>query len=80
LFITNDSGPMHMANALKIPVVAVFGPTDPSVTGPYQEPAVVIKKNVPCWPCSYRACPFDHRCMRNISSEEVYEACQGFLG
>ena len=80
LFITNDSGPMHMANALKIPVVAVFGPTDPSVTGPYQEPAVVIKKDVPCWPCSYRECPFDHRCMRNISSEEVYKACQGFLG
>ena len=79
LFVTNDSGPMHMANALKIPVVAVFGPTDPSVTGPYQEPAVVIKKDVPCWPCSYRECPFDHRCMRQISAEEVYKACQGFL-
>ncbi len=80
LFITNDSGPMHMANALKIPVVAVFGPTDPSVTGPYQEPAVVMKKDVPCWPCRYRECPFDHRCMRHISSEEVFKACQGFLG
>ena len=80
LFITNDSGPMHMANALKTPVIVVFGPTDPSVSGPYQEPALVIKKDVPCWPCSYRDCPFDHRCMRNISAEEVYKACQGFLG
>lgn len=79
LFVTNDSGPMHLANALKVPVVAVFGPTDPAVTGPYQEPAVVIKKDVPCWPCSYRECPFDHRCMRGISSEEVYESCRGYL-
>ncbi len=80
LFVTNDSGPMHMANALKIPVTAVFGPTDPSVTGPYQEPSAVVKKDVPCWPCAYRECPFDHRCMMNISPKEVYKACQRFLG
>lgn len=79
LFATNDSGPMHMANALRTPVVAVFGPTDPSATGPYQEPAAVIKKDVPCWPCSYRDCPFDHRCMMKISVEEVYETCQRFF-
>jgi heptosyltransferase-2 len=79
LFVTNDSGPMHMANALKIPVAVVFGPTDPRVTGPYQEPSAVIKKDVPCWPCAYRECPFDHRCMVNISSKEVYKACQRFL-
>lgn len=79
LFISNDSGPMHMANALKIPVIAIFGPTDPSLTGPFQEPAAVIKKDVPCWPCSYRECPFDHRCMMNIEAEEVYQSCQKFL-
>jgi heptosyltransferase-2 len=79
LFVTNDSGPMHMANALKIPVTVVFGPTDPRVTGPYQEPSAVIKKDVPCWPCAYRECPFDHRCMASISPEEVYKACQRFL-
>jgi heptosyltransferase-2 len=79
LFVTNDSGPMHMANALKIPVTVVFGPTDPRVTGPYQEPSTVIKKDVPCWPCAYRECPFDHRCMASISPEEVYKACQRFL-
>jgi heptosyltransferase-2 len=79
LFITNDSGPMHLANALNVPVVAIFGPTDPAITGPFQEPAAVIKKDVPCWPCSYRECPFDHRCMMNIDVEEVYQACQKFL-
>jgi len=79
LFISNDSGPMHLANALKVPVVAIFGPTDPAITGPFQEPAAVIKKEVPCWPCSYRECPFDHRCMMNIDVEEVYQACQKFL-
>ena len=79
LFATNDSGPMHMANALGTPVIAVFGPTDPNATGPYQEPAAVVKKDVPCWPCSYRECPFDHRCMLNISAEEVYESSQRFF-
>jgi len=79
IFVTNDSGPMHLANALKTPVTAIFGPTDPRVTGPFQEPAVVIKKDVPCWPCSYRECPFDHACMMKIEPEEVFKACQKFL-
>ncbi|MQY60265.1 lipopolysaccharide heptosyltransferase II, partial [bacterium] len=74
-----SSGPMHIANALKIPVIAIFGPTNPSFTGPFQQPAAVIKKDVPCWPCSYRECPFDHRCMISIDPEEVFEACQEFL-
>lgn len=78
LFITNDSGPMHIANALKIPVVAVFGPTDPSATAPFHPPSTVIKKEVVCWPCLYRKCPYDHRCM-NIAPEEVFEACAAYL-
>ncbi len=72
LFVSNDTGPMHLANALRVPVVAIFGPTDPEVTGPFERPAAVIKKDVPCWPCSYRACPYDHRCMTRIEPEEVY--------
>ncbi len=80
LFVSNDSGPMHMANALKVPVVALFGPSDPSMTRPFQQPSTVIKKSVPCWPCSYRVCPFDHRCMMNIEPEEVYEAGKKYLG
>jgi len=74
-FITNDSGPMHLANALHTPVVAIFGPTDPDRTRPYQEPAKVLKKEVPCWPCFYRTCPYDHQCMTQITPEEVIQAC-----
>ena len=79
LCVTNDSGPLHMANALGVPTVALFGPTDPTVTGPFQQPSILIKKDVPCWPCSYRECPFDHRCMMNIFPEEVLEACERLL-
>ena len=79
LFVTNDSGPMHLANMLKVPLVALFGPTDPARTGPYWQPAKVIHKGAPCWPCSYRQCPFDHRCMMDISPEEVFQACQNLL-
>ncbi len=80
LFVTNDSGPMHLANSLKIPLVTLFGPTEPARTGPLQQPAIVIHKGAPCWPCSYRQCPFDHRCMMDISPIEVFQACQKFLG
>lgn len=79
LFVTNDSGPMHLANALRTPVVTIFGPTNPAITGPFQEPSAVIKKEVACWPCSYRECPFDHRCMVNIEPEEVFEVCSPFF-
>ncbi len=76
LFVSNDTGPMHMANALGVPVVAIFGPTDPAVTGPFQKPSVCLKKDVPCWPCSYRKCPYDHRCLMSIDPEEVFQASQ----
>jgi len=79
VFITNDSGPMHLANALGTPVIALFGPTDPARTGPFRPPSLVIHKKAACWPCSYRECPFDHRCMMDISPQEVLEACRGFL-
>ena len=79
LFITNDSGPMHLANALKVPLVAIFGPTDPRITGPYQKPSKVLQEHVPCWPCSYRECPFEHECMTQISPERVHEECQDLL-
>ena len=72
LFITNDSGPMHLAAALQIPMLAIFGPTDEIATGPMSVKAVVIKKKVECSPCLLRECPIDHRCMAGISVEEVY--------
>jgi heptosyltransferase II len=78
-FVTNDTGPMHMANALRVPVIALFGPTDPGRTGPFQPPSSVLKKDVPCWPCLYRACPYDHRCMTGIDPEDVFAACREYL-
>ncbi|MFP4081330.1 MAG: lipopolysaccharide heptosyltransferase II [Candidatus Aminicenantes bacterium] len=79
LFVCNDTGPMHIANALRTPVVALFGPTLPAQTAPFQQPAVIVHKKAPCWPCHYRECPFDHRCMIKIEPEEVYRASQKFL-
>ena len=64
-----------MANALRTPVVAVFGPTDPRATGPFHEPARVLRiEGVPCWPCDYRVCPYDHRCMARIAAVEAARA------
>lgn len=79
LFVSNDSGPMHLANSIKVPVIAIFGPTDPQLTGPYQQPSAVVKKNTDCWPCRYRECPTDHKCMKGISAADVYRACERFL-
>jgi len=79
LVISNDSGPMHLSNALGIPVVALFGPTVPAVTRPFHRPYRVIKKDVPCWPCSYRECPYDHQCMLKISPQEVASECEEFM-
>jgi heptosyltransferase-2 len=79
VFVTNDTGPMHIAGALGVPVVAIFGPTDPKATGPSRKPSVVLKKDAPCWPCTYRFCPYDHRCMTGIGPEEVFSAAEGFL-
>jgi heptosyltransferase II len=78
--VSNDSGPMHMANALRIPVVGIFGPTDPRVTAPFHSPSTVVKKEeIPCWPCLYRICPFDHRCMTRLTADDVFAAAAPFL-
>ena len=73
LFITNDSGPMHLAAALGIPTLALFGSTDQVATGPLGPAAVVLNKNVECSPCLLRECPIDHRCMTRITVEEVFQ-------
>jgi ADP-heptose:LPS heptosyltransferase len=63
---------MHVATAVETPVVAIFGPTDPVTTGPLGEGHVVVKrKGVDCSPCLKRICPTDHRCMREITVDEV---------
>ncbi len=79
LFVTNDTGPMHVADALGTPILALFGPTEPAATGPVRSRSVLMKKDVPCWPCLYRKCPYDHRCMTEIGPEEAFEAGRRFL-
>jgi heptosyltransferase-2 len=71
LLLTNDSGPMHLASALGIPVVAVFGPTDWRETAPARAPHRVVREEVPCAPCKLRECPIDHRCMTRIGVGRV---------
>jgi heptosyltransferase-2 len=72
-FVSNDSGAMHLAAALGRPVVAVFGPTDERATRPLGDHAV-LSAPVFCRPCLLRECPIDHRCMKRISVDAVYEA------
>lgn len=79
VFITNDSGPMHMASALDVPVVAIFGSTDPGKTGPMGGRKVVIKKNADCSPCFKRKCPTDLKCMDMITVEDVMAGAERIL-
>ncbi|MFQ5456462.1 MAG: lipopolysaccharide heptosyltransferase II [Nitrospirota bacterium] len=76
LFITNDSGLMHIASSFKIPVIAIFGSTDPKTTSPYGDSNMLIKKEISCSPCLLRDCSTDHRCMDAISVDEVYKAVE----
>ena len=70
-FLSNDSGAMHIAAALGIPSVTVFGPTDETATGPVGPGARVLREPVECAPCLKRECPIDHRCMTRVSAEMV---------
>lgn len=73
VLLTNDSGPMHIADALNTPLVALFGSTNEEKTGPYTK-GEVINKKTGCSPCYLRECPIDFRCMKQIEVEEVYLA------
>jgi heptosyltransferase-2 len=73
VILTNDSGPMHIADAIGTPSVALFGSTNEVVTGPYRS-GTVIHKHVECSPCYQRTCPIDFRCMKRIEANEVYDA------
>jgi heptosyltransferase-2 len=74
LLITNDAGPMHIAKAFGVPVVAIFGPTDPAATAPFGIGHEIVRRPVECSPCLLRECPIDHRCMRGISADMVHAA------
>lgn len=82
LFITNDSGPMHIAAALGVPTVAVFGSTDPVLTGPVGSRVRVVTKDLECSPCFKRECPepFHYECFEAVEPGDVAGAARHLLG
>ena len=80
LFITGDSGPMHLAAAFQIPTVAIFGPTKDNETSQWMnEKSMIVKKNLDCQPCMKRACPLKHHnCMKMVVASDVLRAVKTF--
>ena len=78
LFITGDSGPMHIAANYKIPTISIFGPTRSDETGQWMnDKGIIIKKNLSCQPCMKRVCPLIHHdCMRLIKAKDVLSEIQ----
>ena len=81
LFITGDSGPMHLAAAFQVPTVAIFGPTNDKETSQWMNAkSMIVKKNLQCQPCMMRTCPLKHNnCMRQIEASEVLLAVKGLI-
>lgn len=79
LFISNDSGLMHVAGAMNIPTVAVFGSTNPMTTSPAGEKTMLVRKEVSCSPCLKKTCPTDFRCMTSITVDDVVTAAKTLI-
>ena len=81
LFITNDSGPMHVAAAYQVPTVAIFGPTRHLETSQWRnKKSVIVRHDMECAPCMKRECPLvHHECMKSITSNEVIEAVKSLI-
>lgn len=80
LVLTNDTGTMHLAALLGVPVVAIFGSTEPRLTGPLGDGHIILRHHVECSPCFLRECPIDFRCMKAVRSQEVADAVLSILG
>ena len=78
LVVCNDSGAMHVASALDVPTVAIFGSTEPLLTGPMGKRAAVLRHHVPCSPCFLRECPLDFGCMKGVTAEMAIAAGEKF--
>lgn len=76
LYVTNDTGPMHMAAGLGVPTMAIFGPTSPEETRPLGANVAVIRHKADCAPCFKRECPTDHRCMTAVTVDEIMETAR----
>jgi lipopolysaccharide heptosyltransferase II len=79
LLLTNDTGTMHLAALLGVPVVAIFGSTEPRLTGPLGNRHTILRHHVECSPCFLRECPIDFRCMKAVSADEVAGAVLSML-
>ncbi len=79
LVITNDSASLHLASALQVPTVAIFGPTDARKYGPTSAQSRTIRRRLFCAPCEQSLCRFNHECMRFVTPEEVYDAARELL-
>ena len=79
VLITNDSGLMHAAAALDVPVVALFGSTDPMATGPFSPQVTIIHHPLPCSPCLKRTCSLGYQCLTEITVPEVFAAARRWL-
>jgi heptosyltransferase-2 len=79
LLLTNDTGTMHLAAFLGQPVVAIFGSTEPRLTGPLGSRHIIVRHHVECSPCLLRECPIDFRCMKAVNAEEVATAVLSIL-
>jgi heptosyltransferase II len=79
LLLTNDTGTMHLAASLGVPVVAVFGSTDPTLTGPLGAGHRVLQHRVPCGPCFQRECHLDFACMQGVGAGDVVSAVESLL-
>ena len=79
VFVGNDSGAMHMAAAVGLPTIGIFGPTDPFGTAPVTPRCTIVRQQPYCSPCFLRRCPIDHRCMTRITPGEVEAAVDPWL-
>ena len=79
LVVCNDSGAMHVASALGVPTLSIFGSTEPALTGPMGPRARVLRHHVPCSPCFLRECPLDFGCMKGITPEAAIVAAEALL-
>ncbi len=74
LVVCNDSGPMHLSAALDIPTIAIFGPTDHVAWHPLSENASIVRRDMPCWPCSAHKCKIGWECTKKLPVEPVWKA------
>lgn len=77
--VSNDTGPMHMAVSVGTPVVAIFGPTPPTIYGPYRSESIVLQEKTPCAPCGHKPTCTDRACLLSITAERAYDEAARLL-